>query len=73
MGQVQVLDAVYAGDAANRCPYVLLVASALAPKPARAAALMRSAGLAALPGAAQELAQVYTRGRSWRRYILGAN
>ena len=55
--QVQLLDAVYAGDAANRCPYVLLVASALAPKPPRAAALLRSAGLTALPGAAQELAQ----------------
>ncbi len=52
-----MLDSVYAGDASNRCPYLILVASALAPKPPNAASLMRSAGLAAVQGAAQELAQ----------------
>jgi hypothetical protein len=63
--QVEILDSVYAGDALNRCPYLVLTATALTPKPAAATALLLPAAAVAaagsppvLPGAAQELAQV---------------
>ena len=65
-----MLDSVYAGDASNRCPYLVLIASALAPKPPNAASLMRSAGLAGVQGAAQELAQVSAYKEGYETVII---